>query len=80
MIAVGTPWLKARHREPLNRARQKSTVAPFQNVTGIEKMIIKTTRNGAGPTKTVYLWELLRPWEEETEDLWQMGQVTTKEI
>ena len=47
----------------------------FQNLTGIEKIVLKTKRNLGGTGKEVKLWELLHPWEEETGDLWQMGQV-----
>ena len=51
-----------------------TNVPHFQNLTGIEKIVIKSKRNLAGTAKEVMLWELLHPWEEETEDLWQMGQ------
>ena len=44
-------------------------------MTGIEKIVIKSKRAGLASNKEVILWELLHPWEEETGDLWQMGQV-----
>ena len=47
----------------------------FQNLTGIEKIVLRSKRNLGGTGKEVKLWELLHPWEEETGDLWQMGQV-----